>query len=110
MAGVVLAKRENEMIIIHHANESILPHSFAYGFGCPMERLIVEWNNGQYNQAGVIDTDDLDVAYCESQNLAKAWGDGNQRSTSVGDILETDDGVYLVAREGFDKIKIKVAA
>lgn len=105
------------MITIYHANESILPHSFAYGFGCSMERLIVEWNNGQYNEAGVIDTDDLNVAYRESQNLADleqniltAWGDGNQRSTSVGDILETADGVYLVAPKGFDKIKIKVAA
>jgi hypothetical protein len=107
---MVLTEREKNMITIYHANESILPHSFAYGFGCSMERLIVEWNNGQYNEAGVIDTDDLNVAYRESQNLAEAWGDGNQRSTSVGDILETADGVYLVAPEGFDKIKIKVAA
>ena len=75
-----------------------------------MEEIIVKFQDGEYNEVGQLETDNLDQAYHDSQNLVRAWGDGKQRSTSVGDILETDDGVYIVANAGFDKVMTKEAA
>jgi hypothetical protein len=79
-----------------------------------MEEIIVKFQNGDYFQAGEILTNDLDAAYGASQNLGQTpftvWGDGKQRSTSVGDIIENDEGVHIVDRVGFVKIIDKGAA
>jgi hypothetical protein len=104
--------KEKTMIKVHHANKATFRDSVWYGYsmGLSMVEIIVKFQNGEYNEAGQLETDNLDQAYHDSQNLVSAWGDGKQRSTSVGDILETDDGVYIVAKEGFDKIMMKEAA
>jgi hypothetical protein len=100
------------MIKIHHASKEIFSDSVWYGYsmGLSMEEIIVKFQNGEYYEAGQLETDNLDQAYHDSQNLVRGWGDGKQRSTSVGDIIETSDGVYIVANAGFDKIMIKEAA
>ena len=100
------------MIKVYHANKDIFSDSVWYGYsmGLGMEDIIVKFQNGEYFEAGQLDTDDLEQAYYLSQNLCarpKGW---EGRSTSVGDILESSDGVYIVAEAGFDKIIIKEAA
>lgn len=114
MAGVVLAaKGENEMITIYHASKEIFSESswFGYeGIGLSMEEIIVKFQNGEYFKAGELDTNDLDAAYGASQNLVRGWGDGKQRSTSVGDIIENDQGFHIVDRAGFLQIINKGAA
>jgi hypothetical protein len=100
------------MIKVHHASKEIFSDSvwFGYSMGLSMEEIIVKFQNGEYYEAGQVETDDLDHAYMASQNLSlEGWMKG-QRSTSVGDILETSDGVYIVANAGFEKIMIKEAA
>jgi hypothetical protein len=100
------------MIKVHHASKEIFSDSvwFGYSMGLSMEEIIVKFQNGEYYEAGQVETDDLDQAYMASQNLSlEGWMKG-QRSTSVGDILETSDGVYIVANAGFEKIMIKEAA
>ena len=101
------------MITIYHASQEIFSESswFGYeGIGLSMEEIIVKFQNGDYFKAGQIPTNDLDAAYGASQNLDIAWGDGKQRSTSVGDIIENDEGVHIVDRAGFLKIIDKGAA
>ena len=94
------------MITVFHANDAIIRESFAYGYGAKMESLIAYFHQGQYDNAGDVDTDDLNVAFAQSQNIESAWGDGKQRSTSVGDILYRDNGdAFLVAINGFDQIR-----
>jgi hypothetical protein len=100
------------MIKIYHANKEIFSDSVWYGYsmGLSMEEIIVKFQNGEYFEAGQIDTNDLEQAYHLSQNLCarpKGW---EGRSTSVGDIIENDDGIWIVANAGFDQIKIKAAA
>ena len=100
------------MIKVYHANKEIFSDSVWYGYsmGLSMQDIIVKFQNGEYFEAGQIDTDDLEQAYYLSQNLCarpKGW---EGRSTSVGDILESSDGVYIVASAGFDKIMMKEAA
>ena len=75
-----------------------------------MEEIIVKFQDGEYLKAGELNTNDLDEAYGASQNLVRGWGDGNQRSTSVGDIIENDEGAHIVDRAGFLKIIDKGAA
>jgi hypothetical protein len=100
------------MIKVYHANNDIFSDSVWYGYsmGLSMQEIIVKFQNGEYFEAGQLDTDDLEEAYYLSQNLyvrPKGW---EGRSTSVGDILESSDGVYIVAEAGFDKIMMKEAA
>ena len=101
------------MINIYHASNEIFKDSVWYGdhgFGLSMEEIIVKFQNGEYELAGRFDSNDLDLAYASSQNVSfEGWNKG-QRSTSVGDIIENDEGIYIVANCGFDKIKIKAAA
>ena len=101
------------MITIYHASKEIFSDSVWFGYegiGLSMEEIIVKFQQGEYFKAGELNTNDLDAAYGASQNLICGWGDGKQRSTSVGDIIENDEGVYIVAQCGFEQIKIKAAA
>lgn len=62
----------------------------------------------------VVETDCLETAYRLTQNIDSAWiknngvtliNAGEQRSTSVGDLLQTQLGeVWMVAPVGFTKI------
>lgn len=50
----------------------------------------------------------LDRAYCSTQNIDAAWRPENPtRSTSVGDILECNGTIYIVASIGFDVLSIE---
>jgi len=94
------------MITVLHANESILRESFALGYGTTMEQLISHYIDGNYDIAGEIDTDDLNVAFAKSQNVNGPWGDEGQRSTSVGDMLKNRNGdIWLVDVTGMLQIR-----
>lgn len=97
------------MIKVHHANRNILRDSLCFGLAddATVESLAAHFDNGQYDLAGEVSSIDLCDAYRNSQNGASGWGDGKQRSTSVGDILETDHYLYLVSPEGFTLMKVK---
>ena len=58
-------------------------------------------------------TDDLERAYFLTNHIDKAWTEnfsvvpiaGPHRSTSVGDVVVTSEGVHEVAAFGFDKLE-----
>jgi hypothetical protein len=64
---------------------------------------------GCYGIVAYIDTDSLDVAYCQTQNIYWPWyendkvygGVTNCRSTSIGDLMFHDGRTYVVDRVGF---------
>ena len=101
------------MIKIYHASKEIFRDSVWYGdsgLGLSMAQIESAFNDGEYYLAGELDTDDLDAAYAQSQNVSfEGWVDG-QRSTSVGDIIENDGGFYIVAPVSFDQMISKLAA
>jgi hypothetical protein len=63
---------------------------------------------GTYALAGVLEADDLEDAFCRSQNEDADWRERGERSTSVGDVLIplTDEydytgDAFCVERFGF---------
>ncbi len=95
------------MITIYHADQSIVRDTLFYRTVseiCSMEDIKSFYTNGDYHMVGKIDTDSLEFGYMASQNIDKPWGDGYQRSTSVGDIVELDGLYYVVGSFGFDML------
>ena len=60
-----------------------------------------------------VDTDDLNEAFKLTNHIDSDWMDnyevtpvnGNHRSTSVGDCMEKDGQLYVVAPVGFEEVK-----
>lgn len=53
--------------------------------------------------AGIVYADSVEEAYQRSQNITElGWNPTNPcRSTSVGDVIQSDDGFYMVCSMGF---------
>jgi predicted transcriptional regulator len=100
-------------IIVHHA----IDPTFS-GNAVKARQL---WNaGGAYQKIAVVNTDDLNVAYEQTNNIEDLWvknamiletfnlvevkGVKGARSTSMGDIMEKDGELYVVAMMGFEKI------
>jgi len=63
-------------------------------------------------EVAIVNTDSLDTAFRQTNNIDKPWFDNEDvqvikksRSTSVGDVMELNDELYVVAPVGFEKIK-----
>lgn len=55
--------------------------------------------------AGFVEATSLDYAYYLSQNFDEPWNPTNPcRSTSVGDVIQSDDGFFMVCSFGFKQV------
>ena len=90
------------MIKIHHNKNFI-----EYG-------LTRDINNLELQCVAEVDTDDLDDAFAQTQNINWPWPQNEAvktrlqqcRSTSIGDVLEKDGSHYVVDIVGFTKIEL----
>ena len=70
-------------------------------------------DKSMYEMVGFVRTDDLDVAYQLTNHIAHNWTTNpeveahgpTQRSTSIGDILVNDNGVFAVSSVGFELLR-----
>lgn len=52
--------------------------------------------------AGYVFANSLEEAFVNAQNIDDEWNPTNPcRSTSVGDVIQADDGFYMVCSTGF---------
>ena len=65
-----------------------------------------------FNYVAEVDTNNKDNAYILTNSINSYWGDnkkveayGKNRSTSVGDVMVTEDGIYAVGMSGFKLLK-----
>ena len=72
---------------------------------------------GEYDKVGEIEVpfnahptsidEYLEVAYEKTQNINGSWNHTKRcRSTSVGDILQIDEEIYIVSSFGFEKLEV----
>jgi len=55
--------------------------------------------------AGFVEASSLEDAYALSQNIDQPWNPTNPcRSTSVGDVIQSDEGFFFVKGFGFDNL------
>lgn len=104
------------MFRVYHADREIVINSFFFrdeeeGGIYNLDSVQQAIKQGKYYHAGTINAVDLDDAYHESQNDIPpnytSWGDGTQRSTSVGDILVDGYGTaWVVATVGFSLLGV----
>ena len=65
-----------------------------------------------YRKVAHVQTDNLDEAFRLTNHIEESWTENEEvgvyaekvRSTSVGDILINDEGVFIVAPCGFEKV------
>jgi hypothetical protein len=66
-----------------------------------------EVENQLREYAGFVEANSLKEAYVLSQNQDENWNITNPcRSTSVGDVIQADDGFYMVCGTGFQLLDI----
>jgi hypothetical protein len=51
--------------------------------------------------SGFVEADSLEKAFEYAQNDHVDWAMNEVRSTSVGDVIQSDDGLYMVCNIGF---------
>lgn len=55
--------------------------------------------------AGFVEASSLEDAFIKSQNLDEPWNTFNPcRSTSVGDVIQSDEGFFMVDGVGFKEL------
>ena len=97
---------------IWHARPSALPATALYGLpggtdAADISRLM---EDGAYEHVGGIDTEDIEVAWADSQNDHPDWRSAAHRSSMVGDVcaLVLPDGArswHVVAILGFERLE-----
>lgn len=70
-----------------------------------VESVKAAFDNGYYQQVAVIDTDDLDEAWVMSNSGRVIQTADRCASMSMGDILDLNGTLYVVAEFGFEVIK-----
>lgn len=60
-----------------------------------------EIENQPRRYAGFVEADSLEKAFEYAQNDHVDWAMNEVRSTSVGDVIESDEGFYMVCGMGF---------
>jgi hypothetical protein len=74
-------------------------------YHCTTELAFTEKQTQPRTYAGYVDADSLETAYQKSQNLTEPWNTVFPcRSTSVGDVIQGEDGFYMVSGVGFTKL------
>jgi hypothetical protein len=75
------------------------------------------YRNGEFTQVATVDTDDKEEAFCKTQHVEDCWTLNHgvfifgsitgKRSTSCGDVFETEDGrLFVVASCGFKELQV----
>lgn len=100
--------------ILYHAKEHLFRDSSFYrkdGAIFNKSQAIEAFEDLEYTKVHEFEIDDyhcknvLEQIYHNSQNIDIQWKE-ETRSTSVGDIIETESGeLYIVASCGFDKLR-----
>ena len=54
--------------------------------------------------AGFVNAKSVEDAFKLAQNDCNEWADNNQRSTSVGDVIQDDDKFFMVLGIGFKEL------
>jgi hypothetical protein len=106
------------MIKVYHVNSLFkrAEVSMALHMGTAQTKITTLWNLNpdDIELVAHVDTDSLDEAFLQTNNIDHYWGDNlgvkvfgkeHHRSTSVGDFLETEDGKrFMVDNVGFLEI------
>ncbi len=83
------------MVQIYH-NDDFLNYSFNKVLDFSRCKLV-----------GQVDTDDLETAYADTQNIYDNWNPSAPcRSSSVGDVFKLNDSYFVVESCGFRKIEL----
>jgi hypothetical protein len=77
-----------------------------------VEPTLESLKKGYFEYVAEVETEDLDQAYTDTNNIDKAWSTNTNvkavrrenRSTSVGDLLEKESKFFLVLDEGFREL------
>jgi hypothetical protein len=74
---------------------------------CTTEQRFTEVEEQPRRRIASVNADSLQEAFDNSQNNNDAWFVGaNTRSTSVGDVIECDEGFYMVCALGFKLLDV----
>lgn len=79
----------------------------------PKHEVVFPEFANDFEYVAEVDTNLKDVAYLKTNSIANYWGENEgveeygkeNRSTSVGDVLVTEDGVYAIAMFGFKLLR-----
>lgn len=104
------------MIMVYHAKNSRDAGFYGYCVDfAPTAETLLKWLDEKdgYTYVADVDTDNLDTAYRLTNHISRCWLEHQEvdakvemaRSSSVGDLFITPDGIYVVASFGFDKIR-----
>lgn len=108
-------------MIVFHLDDTILNSGEAWsGFRGrdTVAYAIQYWDERRYRVAAYVRGDDVDTAFHLTNHIDQSWTDNNevvaasgpQRSTSVGDMVMTDDGIFhLCCPFGWETVGIGLA-
>jgi len=119
------------MITLYHLNYEKNPQlACDIRFENDLEKILVAYKSGNYDAVALIWNRDLDFAFKATQNgvLSETWSQeppkdvfpktpfyhliGNRRygrrSTDIGDIMELEGKLYVVAMIGFTKLPMNI--
>lgn len=104
------------MIDVFHAdNAAFLMINREFLRGDKLREYVSEFFTSHYHQVATVDTDDLDVAFQDTNSIDSHWHTNTSikwflsdqsRSTSVGDVLAHDGKLYLVDAIGFKEVTL----
>lgn len=71
-------------------------------------RLFKEVEKQPRKYAGIVEANSMEEAFQLSQNIEEPWNTVHPcRSTSVGDVIQEDDKLYMVCNVGFKELTLE---
>ena len=89
------------VIGVYHADHRIAHETFMLERGTDVERIALHWRNRDYTLVRLFEAQSLDAAFLASQNCDFPGENPDQRETRVGDILDKDGELWIVAPTGY---------
>lgn len=94
------------MITVYH-NKKFTDYTFRKNVGSIPKRLL--------RKVATVDTDSLEEAFRLTNNIDHSWTKNKEvtaiepklRSSSVGDVFEKGDKIFMIASCGFNEIKVE---
>lgn len=101
------------MIMVYHSKNPRTTMSYGDSDECKAIILDQLDNHDAYEHVADVDSNNMDRAYQLTNHINQSWTLNDDveaikekvRSTSVGDLLFTEDGIYVVATFGFDLVR-----
>jgi hypothetical protein len=78
-----------------------------------LHEVLEAFNEGKHHLVAEVQTDNLEIAYQQTNHITRPWyqnpdvtdhSSQRGRSTSIGDVLEHDGEMWLVAPVGFERL------